>query len=79
MTIAAGVDKDVGRNCVRWRVSTRILRIAAMLFALIAMVAGGLQFAAYLHTDWPRHLVLAVFASSVGATVLIAVLLVGRR
>jgi hypothetical protein len=55
-------------------VSTKILRAAAMLFAAIALAAGGLQFAAYLHTDWSRHLVAAIFASSVGGAVLIAVL-----
>ncbi len=51
-----------------------MLRVAAVLFAAIALAAGGLQFAAYLHTDWPRHLVAAIFAASVGGAVLIAVL-----
>jgi hypothetical protein len=59
-------------------VSSRYV-IAAVLFALIALTAGGLQFAAYLHTDWPRHLVLAIFAVSVGAAVLVAVFAAYRR
>ncbi|RDH78090.1 hypothetical protein DVS77_12110 [Mycolicibacterium moriokaense] len=53
--------------------SRRVLRAAAVLFAVIALTAGGLQFAAYLHTDWLRHLILAIFAVSVGACVLVAV------
>jgi hypothetical protein len=58
---------------VRQLPTSRILRGGAVLFAAIALAAGGLQFAAYLHAGWLRHLVAAIFASAVGATVLIAV------
>lgn len=48
------------------------LRIAGFTFGLIALVAGGLQLCAYVATDWPRHLILGVFACAVGVTVILA-------
>lgn len=60
---------------VRWRVSTKRLQIAALLFAAIALAAGALQLAAFVASEnGTRHLVLAIFALSVGISVLIAVL-----
>jgi hypothetical protein len=54
-------------------VSTGKLRIAALIFAVIALIAGALQLAAFVATEnGPRHLVLAVFALGVGLSVLIA-------
>ncbi|TLH50630.1 hypothetical protein C1S81_21845 [Mycolicibacterium neoaurum] len=48
------------------------LRIAGTAFGLIALGAGGIQLWAYAVTDWPRHLVLGVFACAVGLCVLMA-------
>jgi hypothetical protein len=53
--------------------STVALRWAAVLFAGLAILAGGLQVLAYVATGGPRHLVLGVFALSVGVSVLAAV------
>jgi hypothetical protein len=52
--------------------STVALRWAAVLFAGLALVAGGLQCWAYVATDGPRHLVLGIFAIAVGVSVLAA-------
>ena len=53
--------------------STKLLRIAGLLFAVIALAAGALQLAAFVVSDyWLRHLILALFALSVGISVLIA-------
>jgi hypothetical protein len=50
-----------------------MLRLAAALFAAIALTAGGLQFAAFVATSGLRHLIVAIFALWVGGSVLIAV------
>jgi hypothetical protein len=55
-------------------VSTTALRWAAVLFAALALVAGGLQWWAFAETGGPRHLVLGIFAVSVGISVLAAVI-----
>ncbi len=47
------------------------VRIAGMVFGLLALAAGGLQLWAYAATDWPRHLILGVFACAVGLCVLV--------
>ena len=51
---------------------TWTLRLAALAFALIALGAGGLQLWAYLSTGFVRHLVLGLFAASVGVCVAFA-------
>jgi hypothetical protein len=54
-------------------VSTKVLRIAALLFAVIAVTAGALQLGAFVVSDYGlRHLILALFALSIGISVLIA-------
>lgn len=59
---------------VRWWVSTKSLRIAALLFALIAFAAGALQMAAFVASEYAlRHLVVGVFSLSVGISVSTAV------
>lgn len=45
------------------------LRIAALALGVLALVAGGLQIWAYVATESPRHLVVGVFAVSVGLCV----------
>lgn len=57
---------------VRWWVSTNALRWAAVMFAGLALLAGGLQLWAFAATDGMRHLVPGVFALAVGVSVLIA-------
>jgi hypothetical protein len=52
---------------------TTTLRLCAVAFGLLAAVAGGLQLWAYLATDGARHLVVGIFATAVGASVLVAV------
>jgi len=60
-------------------VSSKSLRIAAVLFAAIAVIAGVLQSVAFVVSDYGlRHLILAIFALSVGFSVLIAVLRAGQ-
>jgi hypothetical protein len=55
-------------------VSTKLKRIAALLFAVVALAAGALQLTAFVVSDYGlRHLILALFALSVGVSVLIAV------
>jgi hypothetical protein len=49
------------------------LRVAALGFALLALVAGGLQIWVYVATEGPRHLILGLFALTVGACVTAAV------
>lgn len=49
------------------------LRVAGLAFGLLALVAGGLQLWAFGVTGSARHLILGVFASSVGACVIAAV------
>lgn len=46
-----------------------ILRVAALAFAALAFVAGGLQIAAYVSSGFVRHLVLGGFACAVGLSV----------
>lgn len=46
-----------------------VLRVAALAFALLAFVAGGLQLAAYFSAGFVRHLVVGVFACAVGVSV----------
>jgi hypothetical protein len=54
-------------------VSTRVLRTLAWLFVLIAFTAGALQFAAFIAADRGlRHLIVALFALSVGVSVSLA-------
>ncbi|MBB2991883.1 hypothetical protein FHR72_003373 [Mycolicibacterium iranicum] len=50
-----------------------LLRVAAAAFACLALVAGGLQLAAFASGASPRHLVLGVFACAVGVSVAVAV------
>ncbi len=46
------------------------LRVAALAFAALALIAGGLQVAAFVSSGFVRHLVLGgVFACSVGICV----------
>jgi len=50
-----------------------VLWIAGLIFAVIALVAGGLQLAAFFVSDYGlRHLILALFVLSVGISVVIA-------
>lgn len=53
---------------------TRALRVAALAFALLALVAGGLQIAAFVSNGWLRHAIVGGFAIAVGASVLVAVI-----
>ncbi|MBJ7387069.1 MAG: hypothetical protein JHC55_21550 [Mycolicibacterium sp.] len=53
---------------------TKTLRVAALAFGCLALVAGGLQLWAYATTDGPRHLILGAFALAVGVSVISAVL-----
>lgn len=54
--------------------SPKLLRIAGLLFAVIALAAGTLQLAAFVVSDYGvRHLILGIFALSVGVSVSIAV------
>ncbi|MBU8818814.1 hypothetical protein [Mycolicibacterium goodii] len=48
------------------------LAIAGLAFGLLALVAGVLQVSAYLVSDGARHLVVGIFALSIGASVLVA-------
>lgn len=50
-----------------------LLRGAALAFAALALVAGGLQIAAFASSGFLRHLILAVFACAVGFSVIGAV------
>lgn len=52
--------------------SQKGLVLLAFAFALLALIAGGAQLAAFIASSRPRHLVLAVFALAVGASVAIA-------
>jgi len=47
-----------------------LLRWAALAFAVLALVAGGLQLAAFASSGFVRHLVLGVFACAVGCSVI---------
>lgn len=49
------------------------LRAAGLAFGLLALVAGGLQLWAFGAAGGARHLILGVFAGSVGACVIAAV------
>lgn len=55
------------------------LCIAAIGFAVLALVAGGLQLWAFAASGGPRHLVLAAFALAVGASVASAGVVALRR
>ncbi|VEG56938.1 Uncharacterised protein [Mycolicibacterium aurum] len=49
------------------------LRLGALAFALLALVAGGLQIAAFVSNGFVRHAVVGGFAIAVGCSVLGAV------
>jgi hypothetical protein len=51
-----------------------MLRLAALLFAFVALTAGALQFGAFVATSGLRHLVVAIFALWVGGSVVIAII-----
>lgn len=55
------------------------LRVAGLAFGLLALVAGGLQLWASDATGGARHLILGVFAISVGACVIVAAWRRGRN
>jgi hypothetical protein len=55
------------------------LRVAALAFGLLALVAGGLQIWAYVATGFPRHLVVGIFAVAVGLCVAGAVVGAARH
>lgn len=46
-----------------------LLRGASLAFAALALVAGGLQVAAFASTGFLRHLILGGFACAVGISV----------
>ncbi|OMC35135.1 hypothetical protein A5740_08460 [Mycobacterium sp. GA-1841] len=50
----------------------RRLALAGLAFGILSLIAGGLQVWAFVATDGVRHLVLAVFALSVGISVAVA-------
>ncbi|OMB96160.1 hypothetical protein A5733_12080 [Mycobacterium sp. NS-7484] len=50
----------------------RRLAFAGLMFGALALVAGGLQVWAFVAADGVRHLVVAVFALSVGVSVVVA-------
>lgn len=50
-----------------------LLRLGALAFALLALVAGGLQIAAFVSNGFVRHAVVGGFAIAVGCSVLAAV------
>ena len=50
-----------------------------MVFGLLALTAGGLQLWAYVASERPRHVVLAVFGLAVGVSVLVAATRALRR
>ena len=52
---------------------TTALRVAALAFGLLALVAGGLQLWAYVASDGVRHLIVGIFAVAVGVSVFVAV------
>ncbi|MGD9621384.1 MAG: hypothetical protein AB7G47_14230 [Mycolicibacterium sp.] len=58
---AAGESSDNAR--------AGLLRGAALAFAVLALVAGGLQIAAYVSSGFLRHLILGGFACAVGISV----------
>ncbi len=49
------------------------LRVGALAFALLALVAGGLQIAAFVSNGFVRHAIIGGFAVAVGCSVLGAV------
>jgi hypothetical protein len=51
--------------------SRTALALLAAAFAVLALIAGGAQLAAFIASSRPRHLVLAVFALAVGISVAI--------
>lgn len=58
---------------------TRQLLIAAVAFGLLATVAGALQLWAFAVSDYPRHLVVGIFAVSVGICVTVSAVRTLRR
>jgi hypothetical protein len=50
-----------------------LLRVGALVFALLALVAGGLQVVAFVSNGFVRHAVVGGFAIAVGCSVLGAV------
>jgi predicted small integral membrane protein len=57
---------------------TKTLRVAALAFGCLALVAGGLQLWAYATTGGPRHLILGTFALAVGVSVISSVVVALR-
>lgn len=55
------------------------LAIAGLAFGLLALTAGALQLWVYFTADGPRHLVVGIFAVSVGVSVSVAALQSLRR
>jgi hypothetical protein len=47
-----------------------LLRVAALGFAALPLVAGGLQLVAFASTGFVRHLILGTFACAVGVCVI---------
>lgn len=59
-----------------------LVRVAALGFAALALIAGGLQIAAFVSNGFVRHLILGGFACAVGLSVVGAVVVTwvrGRR
>jgi hypothetical protein len=50
----------------------RRLAFAGLAFGALALIAGALQLWAFIETDGARHLVVAVFALSIGVSVVAA-------
>jgi uncharacterized membrane protein YcjF (UPF0283 family) len=50
------------------------LRLGALAFGVLALVAGGLQLAAFVSNGFARHAVVGGFAVAVGCSVLAAVI-----
>lgn len=70
-----GVPRVEPGSCVVGRDNDRrgLLRGAALAFAVLALVAGGLQIAAFASGGFIRHLILGVFACAVGFSVIGAI------
>lgn len=51
-----------------------LLRVGGLAFALLALVAGGLQITAFVSNGFVRHAVVGGFAIAVGCSVLGAVI-----
>lgn len=53
---------------------TWALRAGALAFGLLALVAGGLQIAAFVSNGFVRHAIVGGFAVAVGCSVIAAVI-----